>query len=178
MPRGIGMEMKPEKKAIIKSWSPLFAPLNVYDFDREEGGTDIEPLGKLGTPLAGLSPDPQRYFDVHARAEHYAPVVAPPRMSDAERAAGSPPRAASAGEPGSAGARMITSPQRRLYSTNQITVAALPGRPSGVLARISESRRAGATGKYRKCLAWGAGHTVSNLVLAHPPTATIVRSDT
>jgi len=46
-------------------------------------------------------------------------------MSDAGRAAGSPPRAASAGESGSARARMITSPQRRLYSLNQITVAAL-----------------------------------------------------
>lgn len=64
-PRGIGTEMKADKKAILKSWAPFFAPLNVYDFEREEGGTDIDPLGKLGTPLAGLSPDPQRYFDLH-----------------------------------------------------------------------------------------------------------------
>ena len=91
-------------------------------------------MGGQPLPPPGWYPDPsgapqQRYFDGHARAEHYAPVVAPQRMSDAGRAAGSPPRAASAGEPGSAGARMITSPQRRLYSTNQITVAALPGSP-------------------------------------------------
>ncbi len=65
VPRGIGMEMKADKKAIIRAWAPLFAPLNAYDFDREEGGTDIDPLGALGTPLAGLNTDPQRYFDVH-----------------------------------------------------------------------------------------------------------------
>jgi hypothetical protein len=74
-PRGIGMEMKPEKKAIIKSWAPLFAPLNAYDFEREEGGTDIDPLGKLGTPLAGLNPDPQRYFDYHHTDQDVFEVV-------------------------------------------------------------------------------------------------------
>lgn len=68
-PRGVGMEMSDDKKAIIKSWAPFFAPLNVYDFDREEGGTDIDPLRKLGTPLAGLNPDPQRYFDYHHTAQ-------------------------------------------------------------------------------------------------------------
>jgi carboxypeptidase Q len=64
-PRGIGLEMEPKKKAVIKSWAPLFAPLNVYNFEGEGGGVDIDPLAKLGTALAGLSPDPQRYFDVH-----------------------------------------------------------------------------------------------------------------
>jgi hypothetical protein len=65
VPRGIGLEMDPGKKATVKRWAPLFAPLNVYDFEHEHGGTDIDPLAKLGTPLAGLSPDPQRYFDYH-----------------------------------------------------------------------------------------------------------------
>ena len=74
-PRGIGLEMKGDKKAIIKAWAPFFAPLNAYDFDREEGGTDIDPLGKLGTPLAGLNPDPQRYFDYHHTAEDVFEVV-------------------------------------------------------------------------------------------------------
>jgi Zn-dependent M28 family amino/carboxypeptidase len=65
VPRGIGLEMDAGKKAIVKQWAPLFAPLNVYDFEHEHGGTDIDPLARLGTPLAGLSPDPQRYFDYH-----------------------------------------------------------------------------------------------------------------
>ncbi len=64
-PRGIGLEMTPEQKAKIRGWAPHFAALNVYDFDQEDGGVDIDPLGKLGTPLAGLLPDPQRYFDYH-----------------------------------------------------------------------------------------------------------------
>ncbi len=74
-PRGVGMEMKADKKAVIKAWAPLFAPLNVYDFDREEGGTDIDPLSKLGTPLAGLNPDPQRYFDYHHTEQDVFEVV-------------------------------------------------------------------------------------------------------
>jgi carboxypeptidase Q len=64
-PRGIGLEMKPEQKEKIRGWAPLFAPLNVYDFSQEEGGVDIGPLANLGTPLAGLLPDMQRYFDYH-----------------------------------------------------------------------------------------------------------------
>lgn len=64
-PRGIGFEMNDSLKAICKSWKPLFEPYNIYDFDKEEGGADISPLKKLTTPLAGLLPDPQRYFDLH-----------------------------------------------------------------------------------------------------------------
>lgn len=65
VPRGIGLEMTADKKARIQAWAPLFAPLNIYDFTHEHGGVDIDPLAKLGAALAGLSPDPQRYFDVH-----------------------------------------------------------------------------------------------------------------
>ena len=47
-------------------YKDLFLPYGVYDFTREEGSTDIGPLKKeLNTPLAGLLPDSQRYFDVH-----------------------------------------------------------------------------------------------------------------
>ncbi len=64
-PRGIGLEMTATQKATVRSWMPYFSMLNVYDFDHEEGGVDIGPLSKLGVPLAGLLPDPQRYFDYH-----------------------------------------------------------------------------------------------------------------
>jgi len=64
-PRGIGLEMDPEKKKKIVGYAPHFMTMGVYDFEQEEGGVDIDPLKKLGTPLAGLLPDPQRYFDVH-----------------------------------------------------------------------------------------------------------------
>lgn len=65
-PRGIGLEMKPEQRDyFIRNYARYFHRINVYDFDHEESGTDIDPLKKLGTPLAGLMPDPQRYFDLH-----------------------------------------------------------------------------------------------------------------
>ena len=64
-PRGIGLVMAPEKKAVILRWAPLFATMGAYDFSLEDGGTDIDPLKNLGTPLASLIPDPQRYFDQH-----------------------------------------------------------------------------------------------------------------
>lgn len=65
VPRGIGLDMPAAMKQKIRSWAPLFAPYGVYDFDQEEGGVDIGPLKKQGVPLAGLLPDPQRYFDLH-----------------------------------------------------------------------------------------------------------------
>jgi hypothetical protein len=65
-PRGMGMEMPEDKKEKIMKFKELFLPYGVYDFTREEGGTDISPLKKeLNVPLAGLLPDTQRYFDVH-----------------------------------------------------------------------------------------------------------------
>lgn len=67
-PRGIGLVMSEELKTIVKSWAPLFLPYGVYDFSQEEGGVDISPLKKQGVPLAGLLPDPQRYFDIHHNA--------------------------------------------------------------------------------------------------------------
>ena len=65
-PRGIGLEMPEAAKNRIKAYKDLFLPYGVYDFSREEGGTDIGPLRKkLNVPLAGLLPDSQRYFDLH-----------------------------------------------------------------------------------------------------------------
>ncbi|MHA6697833.1 M20/M25/M40 family metallo-hydrolase [Chryseobacterium sp. A301] len=64
-PRGIALDMKAEQKALIKSWAPLFLPYGVYDFEKEHSGVDIGPLKEVGVALAGLSPDPQRYFDLH-----------------------------------------------------------------------------------------------------------------
>ena len=65
-PRGIGTVMSNTEKAKIMSYKDLFLPYGVYDFTREEGGSDIEPIhDKLKVPLAGLVPDSQRYFDLH-----------------------------------------------------------------------------------------------------------------
>ncbi|MGN6567959.1 MAG: M28 family peptidase [Flavipsychrobacter sp.] len=64
-PRGIGLEMPEANKEKIRYYRKLFLPYGVYDFEHEEGGTDISPLAKQHVPLAGLLPDSQRYFDVH-----------------------------------------------------------------------------------------------------------------
>jgi len=64
-PRSIGLVMDEARKAIIKSWIPLFRPYGVYDFAKDGSGEDISVLKKQGVPLAGLYPDPQRYFDLH-----------------------------------------------------------------------------------------------------------------
>ncbi len=65
-PRGFGFTTSPDKLNKIQEWKSLFLPYGVYDFRQGGGGSDIGPLNrKLGTSLAGLSPDGQRYFDVH-----------------------------------------------------------------------------------------------------------------
>lgn len=65
-PRGIGLEMTADKKEKILKYRDLFLPYGVYDFTREEGGVDIDPIGRrLKIPMAGLIPDSQRYFDLH-----------------------------------------------------------------------------------------------------------------
>ncbi len=65
-PRGFSLEMKTELKNKIKNWIPLFLPYGVYDFTQSGGGSDIDPLNEVfDTPLIGLVPDSQRYFDYH-----------------------------------------------------------------------------------------------------------------
>jgi carboxypeptidase Q len=67
-PRGIGVsnaDTLREKK--VKDWAPLFARYGVK-VESGGGGADIGPMRKLGTTLASLSPDSQRYFDIHHAA--------------------------------------------------------------------------------------------------------------
>jgi len=64
-PRGFGFDVTDVKMEKLLQWKPLFLEYGVYDFAKGGGGADIGPLKQLGTALAGLSPDSQRYFDVH-----------------------------------------------------------------------------------------------------------------
>jgi hypothetical protein len=44
----------------------LIAPYGCTEFNKGGGGADIGPLNRtLKTPVAGLNPDSQRYFDIH-----------------------------------------------------------------------------------------------------------------
>lgn len=67
-PRGFGLDMSEAQRNKIMQWKPLFYEYGVYDFSPGGGGADIGPLKELGTALAGLSPDSQRYFDLHHAA--------------------------------------------------------------------------------------------------------------
>ncbi len=47
-------------------WQELFTPYGIRPFIAGQGGSDVHPLLEtLGYPVAGVSPDSQRYFDVH-----------------------------------------------------------------------------------------------------------------
>lgn len=64
-PRGFCIQAKGEARSKLKSWLPLFYNYGVYFMADCYAGSDIGPLEPLGTVLAGLSPDSQRYFDLH-----------------------------------------------------------------------------------------------------------------
>ncbi len=68
-PRGFSSTMPADKHAIMVSWKPLFLPYGLYDFEEEGGGTDVGMLhAATGAPMVELSPDSQRYFDIHHAA--------------------------------------------------------------------------------------------------------------
>ena len=64
-PRGFGLDMESSQLEKVLRWKPLFYNYGVYEIREGGGGADIAPLKALGTPLAGLIPDSQRYFDLH-----------------------------------------------------------------------------------------------------------------
>ncbi|MFC4263492.1 M20/M25/M40 family metallo-hydrolase [Ferruginibacter yonginensis] len=64
-PRGFNLDMPSTKKATIQQWAPFFYNYGVYDFKETGSGSDIGPLKEIGTALAGLGTDSQRYFDLH-----------------------------------------------------------------------------------------------------------------
>jgi hypothetical protein len=67
-PRGFRLEMDTAKMQKIYSWSPLLNPYGLYETSPGGSGADIGPLKELGTALAGLNTDSQRYFDIHHAA--------------------------------------------------------------------------------------------------------------
>ena len=67
-PRGISLDMIPERRRLVFAWKNYFLPYGVYDFTQQTAGQDIMPLKKLGVPLAELVPDMQRYFEIHHTA--------------------------------------------------------------------------------------------------------------
>ncbi|MFN4006306.1 MAG: M20/M25/M40 family metallo-hydrolase [Chitinophagaceae bacterium] len=65
-PRGFGITASNEVFEKIKNWASLLAPYYGNNIEHGGGGADIAPLNRtFNTPIAGLQPDSQRYFDLH-----------------------------------------------------------------------------------------------------------------
>jgi hypothetical protein len=65
-PRAFSVTMPKQQLDKVRSWVPLMAPYGISQINEGGGGSDIGPLSKeLSTPLVGLQPDSQRYFDLH-----------------------------------------------------------------------------------------------------------------
>jgi hypothetical protein len=65
-PRGFGFSVSDDQFKKIMQWRGFLAPFGAGDFTRGGGGADIGPLNKaFGTPVASLTLDSQRYFDIH-----------------------------------------------------------------------------------------------------------------
>jgi hypothetical protein len=65
-PRAFAVTMPKQQLDKVRSWVPLMAPYGISQINEGGGGSDIRFLNKeLSTPLVGLQPDSQRYFDLH-----------------------------------------------------------------------------------------------------------------
>ncbi len=75
-PRGFGFGVSPAQYQKVLAWQNLLKPYGGGDFVNGGGGADIGPLARtFKTPVAGLNPDNQRYFDIHhARSDVFESV--------------------------------------------------------------------------------------------------------
>lgn len=67
-PRAFGLDMKDEQRIKVQGWKYLLDDYGIENLSPGGGGSDIGPLKEIGAALAGLSPDSQRYFDLHHAA--------------------------------------------------------------------------------------------------------------
>jgi hypothetical protein len=67
-PRGFSLEMSQAQIEKVQSWKNLFYQYGVYSLVAGGSGADVGPLRATGTALSGLTPDSQRYFDIHHAA--------------------------------------------------------------------------------------------------------------
>lgn len=75
-PRGFGFNVSDAQFEKIVAWQKLLCPYGACELVKGGGGADIGPLARTqNTPVAGLNPDSQRYFDVHhARSDVFENV--------------------------------------------------------------------------------------------------------
>lgn len=74
-PRGFSLGVSDAQLAAIQPWTKLLQPYGVYEFAKGGGGSDVEPMEKLGVVVGELRPDSQRYFDYHHSRNDVLEVV-------------------------------------------------------------------------------------------------------
>lgn len=62
-PTGFSFDVSDATLKKFKIWLPMFEEYGIHNFIKGGSGVDIGPLKALGTPLAALMTEPQRYFD-------------------------------------------------------------------------------------------------------------------
>ncbi|MFI5172207.1 MAG: M20/M25/M40 family metallo-hydrolase [Chitinophagales bacterium] len=67
-PRGFSIDADFQSHPKLNDLKKIFLPYGVYTFNTGHGGTDIGPLDDAGAYLFGLTPDSQRYMDLHHTA--------------------------------------------------------------------------------------------------------------
>jgi carboxypeptidase Q len=66
-----------EAAARASRWLPLFRPYGIFEFRKGTAGTDVIPLLVQGVTVAEMTPDSQRYFDIHHTTEDSLDKVNP-----------------------------------------------------------------------------------------------------
>lgn len=81
-PKGFNLG-NPAGDAHLKAarWRELFEPYGILVFQRGRGGADVGPLLRYGYTVAGLTPDSQRYFDIHHTAADSIDQVNPRELA-------------------------------------------------------------------------------------------------
>ena len=65
-PRGFNFTGSATQLSRLRSWILLLMPYGTHEINEGGAGADIDTLNKIfKIPIAGLSPDSQRYFDYH-----------------------------------------------------------------------------------------------------------------
>lgn len=74
-PRAFSLSLSDAQLAAVQPWIKLLEPYGVYAFNKGGGGSDVEPMEKLGVVVGELRPDSQRYFDYHHTRNDVLEVV-------------------------------------------------------------------------------------------------------
>ena len=74
-PRAFSLALSDAQLAAVQPWIKLLEPYGVYAFNKGGGGSDVEPMEKLGVVVGELRPDSQRYFDYHHTRNDVLEVV-------------------------------------------------------------------------------------------------------